>query len=129
MPAPYLTLDEAKSILDRAVGSWNCLPAHKQGWSIFNLPMVPHADVASYIDVGIERFDDPTEFPAYEGKHHWGSDQAVDTALQGWAAEGDTYALETLHIHHAADSIRFHLWGPDWVDSRCGPADGHGRHG
>ena len=101
MTAPYLPLEKAGDILHAAVDDWDNTQAASEGWSIFNL--------GDDLTTGIERLDEDAVFP---------NDEAAQAMIQ---AQQTAYHQRAIEIHHAADSVRAHLWGADWVDSRCGP--------
>lgn len=97
----YLTIDEAGDILAAAVDDWDNTQAQAEGWAIFNL--------GDDLGTGIERLDEEAIFA---------DDDEAETYIR---AQDTDYHRRALEIEHAANSMRFHLWGPEWVDSRCGP--------
>jgi hypothetical protein len=97
----FLSIDEAGEILAAAVDDWNNDQAQAEGWAIFNL--------GDDLGTSIDRDD---ETAVFEG----------DEAAVAFVRAQDTdYHRRALKIHHAADSMRFHLWGLEWVHSRIGP--------
>lgn len=116
----YLTLADAKALLDTACGTKvYATQVHGELWALFNVPTVPSDDPRDYLTIGIERIDEPSEFgidaPGFES-----DDDALDHVRKR-AEEGSRLHRRALELHHAADSMRNHLWGPDMVESRCGP--------
>lgn len=113
----YLTLNEARTFLTTAAERW--LPhdneANNEGWSIFNL-----MDEGDSLDAGIEHYNDPGMFDC-DNPIDFNGDEAVVEHCRRKAAEGSPCHTLALEIEHALNSLRFHLWGPDWVDSRMGP--------
>lgn len=106
---PYLSLVAAKATLDAATDTFDYTSAAFEGWSIFNLPPRPARRIEDYLTTGIERIDELEMFA---------DDRAV---VEMCGQTGMPHHIHALLIDHAANSIRFHLWGPEWVDSRCGP--------
>lgn len=94
----YLSIDDAEHIL---ADHWDNNPAIAEGWAIFNL--------GDDLGTGIEKDDEAAVFE-------------TDTAAEQFILGQDTdYHRRALEIQHAANSVRFHTWGPEWVDSRIGP--------
>lgn len=121
--APHLALDEAREAIRTLGAAWvtneNDKLANAEGWNIFNLPDRLDRDPT---DAGIEAYDpplegegssDPIDFP--------NGDDDVIAHCRKRAAEGSIPHATALRIEHALNSIRFHLWGEEWVDSRIGP--------
>jgi hypothetical protein len=117
----YMPLDEAKALLDRSCGTEAYAPqTHGEPWCVANLPLSAASGAVSYTDVGVERIDMPEDV-GIEGPGFASDDEAVEH-LRTRAAAGSDLHAQALRIDHAANSIRFHLWGRDMVNSRIGPS-------
>jgi len=126
--APYLMLDEARAIVEDAVISWDRseheVLATSEGWGISNLLLDDRRQIDTLTDAGIERFDEPWEHPDCLREEPFEGDEAVVEMLRARVEKNEdvtgAYA-KALGIEHALNSLRFHLWGEKWVDSRSGP--------
>ncbi|HIV77265.1 MAG TPA: hypothetical protein H9899_07055 [Candidatus Sphingomonas excrementigallinarum] len=121
--APYLPLAEACEIVGTLGGAWEGSEqqkvAHDEGWNIFNL--VPGGE---QLDAGIERYDEPLEHGCPYPLDFDGDEAVIAHCQAKIEANADpigTYAT-ALKIEHALNSIRFHVWGESYVDSRTGPS-------
>lgn len=116
----FLTLEDARELIATVGATWEGSAfqtiAHREGWDIFNL--VPDGDNT---DAGIERFDDPREHPGCTNPLPFVNDEAAVQHCQARAHLGSDAHDTALNIEHALNSIRFHLWGAEWIDSRIGP--------
>ncbi|BBD98071.1 hypothetical protein SAMIE_1015720 [Sphingobium amiense] len=106
-----MTLADARAYLTVARTIWPQYSerATREGWDVFNLR--ESGDVDALTDAGIERIDETEIFTD--------DDDAVDHVRS-------QMAVSVMHHHafcinKACNSLRYHLWGADWVDSRCGP--------
>lgn len=127
--APYLSLEAARAIVDTLGKAWEGSDqqkaANREGWNIFDL-MPTKAAGAKFdpTDAAICRYDDPQIWDGCERTQAWADDGVVVSYCQAKVAANDDptgmYAT-ALQIEHALNSIRFHTWGADWVDSRMGP--------
>jgi len=134
--APYLPLDEARAIVRDAIGTWNDSSHERlsiaEGWALSNLFLNDLRQLDHLTDAGIVRLDEPGEYEGCLRTEPFEGDEAVVELLQTRVAAGEdptgTYAL-ALHVEHALNSMRFHLWGEEFVDSRCGPDPDDLRHG
>ena len=124
--APYLSLDEARNVIATEGACWEGSDhqalANREGWNIFNLHLPNRPGEPT--EAGIERYDSPEDYEGCAITTPWSSDEAViENLQQRIIAARDhtgTYAM-ALRIEHALNSLRYHLWGEDYVDSRCGP--------
>lgn len=133
---PYLPLDEARALVLAEIDTWNDSDHEKlsirEGWSVSNLFLNASRDIDYLTDAGIARLDQPWDHEGCLRKEPFDGDDVVVELLQERVAAGEdpsgTYAL-ALRIEHALNSMRFHLWGESWVDSRCGPSMDELLHG
>lgn len=116
----YLSVENAKAIIDAECGSDDfTVPAHGELWVVANLPGTPQPRAENYLDIGIERVDVPGEY----GIDAAGFDDDADAVehVRRQAGQDSTIHLRALSIDHAANSLRFHVWGADHVDRRTWP--------
>lgn len=106
-----MTLADARAYLTVARTIWSQYSerASHEGWNVFNLR--ENGDVDALTDAGIERIDEAGIFAD--------DDDAVDH-VRSQMADSVMYH-HAFCINKACNSLRYHLWGADWVDSRCGP--------
>ncbi len=134
--APYLALDEARSLATGAIAAWDGSDHEKlsirEGWAISNLFLNDLRTIDHLTDAGIVRLDEPWEHEGCLRTEPFDGDETVVELLQTRVAAGEdptgAYAL-ALSIEHALNSMRFHLWGERFVDSRSGPNEDDLRHG
>jgi len=134
--APYLALDEARSAARNAIAAWDGSEHEKlsirEGWAVSNLFLNDRRDIDYLTDAGIVRLDEPWEHEGCLRTEPFDGDETVVELLQARVAADEdptgTCAL-ALRIEHALNSMRFHLWGESFVDSRCGPDADDLRHG
>lgn len=118
--ADFMELGDAKALIETACGTEVYgTKVHGELWALFNVPIVPSTDPRDYLTVSIDRIDVPSDFgvdePGFE------SDEDAMDHVRHRAAAGSKLHLRALAIHHAADSMRFHMWGEAMIDSRIGP--------
>ena len=119
----HLSIEEAKSLIDSAAGSREFTPTeHQEAWMLANLPYEAKNDPAEYLDIGIEKIDYPEEFEDLSEAIPFACDEEAWHHVQAKADQGSEMHRRAIRIHQAANSLRFHIWGEEWIDSRIGPS-------
>lgn len=76
------------------------------GWALFNFRP------SYYLDCSLERIDEAEIFEDDETALAW---------VKALAGEGDKTAIIAVLVNDLCNALRYKIWGPQWVDSRCGP--------
>lgn len=120
---PRYSTEEAVATIDAAIVHLDAIQAISipAGWCISNFPLQPQASPLDYTDIGLECLDFPADHEGCSLEEPLESDEVAYNIAMAAAAGGSTLHQVALDIHDAADAIRYHLWGPEWVNSRCGP--------
>ncbi len=116
----YMPVDAAKAVIDAECGSDDfTVLAHGELWVVANLPRMPRPDASSYLDIGIERVDAPEEY-GIDAAGFEDDDEAVGHVRRN-SESGSPLHARALRIDHAANSLRFHIWGAEGVHRRTWP--------
>lgn len=85
-----------------------------EGWAVFNLPTItPETKLEEFLTCGIEYDFEDSSFD---------DDQAAVNFVTRKANAGSAAHVYALRIHNMCNDIRRLVWGPEYVDSRLGPA-------